>query len=131
MVSPKYFVAVFGKPDPPEKDTVESGVHHPNPGSSPFPTQPGDIMLPYCAGSYPGCEKRVPGVGIVLASDSKVVRYRYLPFARPVPRSILLEAFEADDLRKMGNMRFKAFWLFEISKESFVRSVGERRIDWP
>ena len=28
MKNPTYYVAIFGKPDPPEKDNVESGRYH-------------------------------------------------------------------------------------------------------
>ena len=131
MPSPKYFFALFGEPDPPEKDFIESGVYHLHPNAAPSPAEPGDILLLYCSGRYPECEMTVPGIGIVLNSESKVVRYRYLPFTRPVPRNTLDEAFDAEDLANLHNIRFFQFWLFEISRESFVRSVGEQRIDWP
>lgn len=42
---PKYFISVLGDPKPPHKDTVESGVYHPDPKYAPFLPEPGDILL--------------------------------------------------------------------------------------
>jgi hypothetical protein len=43
MHSPNYFFALFGEPNPPEKDRVESGSYHPHPKAAPFPTKPRNV----------------------------------------------------------------------------------------
>lgn len=46
MTSPKYFFAMFGDPRPPEKDSIESGIYHPDPSiSSQFPTERKDQLF--------------------------------------------------------------------------------------
>jgi hypothetical protein len=45
LTQPRYFEAVFGDPQPPHKDVVESGAYHPNAEDAPFPVAPGDVML--------------------------------------------------------------------------------------
>jgi len=131
MTPPNYFFALFGDPRPPEKDTVESGIYHPDPKFAPFPTKPGDILLLYCAKSYLDHPMEVPGLGIVFHTDDQTVNYRYLPFVEAIPKSKIDQAFEPDDIDKFRKIWLPAFWLFEISKESFVRTVGEQRILWP
>jgi hypothetical protein len=79
MKSPKYFVAVFGDPQQPGKSLVESCQYDPDPKYAPFPTEPGDVMLLYCTGSYPQRYMEVAGVGVVLSADMEWIRYRWLP----------------------------------------------------
>ena len=86
MFSPTYFFALFGDPNPPEKDTIESGLYHPHPDTAPFPTKPGDVLLLYCAASYQKYPLQIPGIGVILKLDEKVINYRYLPFAEPIPK---------------------------------------------
>jgi len=131
MSSPSYFFALFGDPNPPEKDMVESGLYHPHPDTAPFPTKPGDVLLLYCAASYQEHALQIPGIGVTLKSDEKVISYRYLPFAEAIPKYKIDQGFAPDDAGKFKNIRFNRFWLFKISKDSFVRVVGEQRILWP
>jgi hypothetical protein len=84
-----------------------------------------------CTNAYEEHAQTVPGIGIALDSDDQVIRYSYLPFVEPIPKSRLDSGFEADDLYAFNNIRFYRFWLFQISKESFVRTVGEQIIRWP
>lgn len=129
---PRYFFAMFGEPQPPFKDAVESGVYHPDPNTAPFPVTPGDVLLLYCTGSYPRHEMEVPGVGMVIGVDDEAIEYRYLPFVMPIPKHMIDSHFMPDDLQKFGNRRFSTFWLFELSKESFTGTVGSSMtIDWP
>lgn len=74
---------------------------------------------------------RAPGLGIVLRKDSEVIEYRYLPLTQPVAKYRIEREFQADDLAKFKNRRFAAFWLFEISRESFVGAIGGQAIAWP
>jgi len=131
MSSPKYFFAMFGDPGPPEKDTIESGVYHPHPKSAPFPPRPGDILLLYCSGSYSQYPMQVPGLGVVLQVDNETVRYRYLPLSNPVSKERIERGFLPNDVSRFKNRRFYTFWLFEVSRESFVRTVGDQPIVWP
>ncbi len=74
----KYFLSVLGDPKPPDKDNAESGVYHPDPKYSPFPTHPGDILLLYCTSSYVEHAMRVPGIGIVLETRNTEIHYRFV-----------------------------------------------------
>jgi hypothetical protein len=131
MSSPKYFFAMFGDPKPPEKDTVESGIYHPDPKHAPFPTRPGDVLLLYCTARYSEYPMQAPGVGIVLHIDDEIVRYRYLPFSRPILKERIEQGFQPDDAHKFKNRRFAGFWLFEILRASFTEAVGGQAIAWP
>jgi len=131
MSSPKYFFTMFGDPTPPEKDTIESGIYHPDPKHAPFPTKPGDILLLYCTGSYSKYPMQVPGLGIVLHTNDEIVQYRYLPLSQPISKDRIEREFQRSDADKFRNRRFSGFWLFEIWRESFVRALGDRALVWP
>ncbi|MBI3662390.1 MAG: hypothetical protein HY234_04995 [Acidobacteria bacterium] len=131
MNPPKYFVAVFGDPNPPNKDTVESGVYHPDPDCVPFPTRPGDVILLYCTGGYRDYAMASPGIGIVLKSGDQTIQYRYLALSKPIAIHDIKRKFHATDAEKFDNIRFSTFWLFEISRESFVGALGDRTVTWP
>ena len=124
MNSPRCFVCVFGDPQPPGKDLVESGVHHPKLGYA-VHTSPGDILLLYCTGSYPRHPWSVPGIGVVLGIDQESISYRWIPTRQPIPKSQIDAAFEPNDRNKFKNIRFDTHWLFEISlKSRITRSTG-------
>ncbi len=129
MANPQYYIAVFGDPDSPDKDLVESGVYRPS--SDPLPVRTGDILLLYCTGGYKGHEMEVPGIGVALAVDDKAIRYRYLPFLVPISKNDLDRTLDETDLHKFRNIRFNTFRLLEISKTSFARSVASKAIAWP
>lgn len=130
MSKPRYFISVFGKPDPPDKDLIESGIYHPEPKYAPFSPDPGDILLVYCTAGYISHSMVSPGIGIVLGKDSRKIHYRWVPFADAVPRSVIDQRFDPDDLKKLGNIRFSSQWLFEISRDSFSKTVRDRAIQW-
>jgi hypothetical protein len=130
MDSPQYFFAMFGEPIPPAKDTIESGVYHPDSKLAPFPVRPGDILLLYCTENYPQHAMKVPGIGVATHIDDTVIEYRYLQFKESLPKSKLEQAFKSGDLEKFNNRRFSTFWLFELSRESFVATVGQSMIEW-
>jgi hypothetical protein len=79
MNTPKYHIAVFGDPKPPDKDAIESGIYHPDMKFAPFRTDPGDFLLLYCTGSYADHAMSVPGIGVVLKTVGTEIWYRYLP----------------------------------------------------
>ena len=122
---------MFGNPRPPGRDTVESGIYHPHSSTAPFPTQPGDLLLLYCAGGYAEHAMQIPGLGVVLYTTNEVVAYRYLPLSKPISMNKISTSFLPQDLTKFNNRRFNRFWLFEISRASFVATVGIPDIAWP
>jgi hypothetical protein len=130
MSSPKYFVAVFGDPQQPNKSLVESGQYDPDPKYAPFPTRPGDIMVLYCTGGYPQRFMQIPGIGVVLSTDTQWIRYRWLQFKEAIPKSRIDGAFEPQDVEKFKNIRFSSHWLFEISQTSFSRTIADQDVDW-
>ena len=131
MKEPTYYVAIFGNPDPPEKDTVESGKYHLGIRGTDIPGERGDIILLYCTGSYAKHFMRVPGIGILLTKDKKSIYYRYLPLSTPIPKDHIDGSFTEEDKNKFSNIRFDNFWMFKISKESFCNATMNVSINWP
>jgi hypothetical protein len=128
--NPRYFVAIFGDPQAPDKSLVESGKYDPDPRYAPFPTAPGDVMLLYCTNSYTQHSMEIPGVGIVLQTDNEWIKYRYLPLKEAISKEKLDQSFESADAEKFRNIRFSSHWLFEISQLSFSRTVAAQVIAW-
>jgi hypothetical protein len=131
MNPPRYFFAVFGDPKPPNKDTIESGIYHPDPNYAPFPPDPGDMILCYGTLLYSDYPMVVPGIGVVLGKDRLTVQYRYLPFNMQIPKSELNNGFAPEDFNKLKNIRFSSHWLFEVSKTSFLNVTRAIQIEWP
>ncbi len=131
MNSPNYFVAIFGDPQPPGKNAVESGEYHPIAKYTLSQIQTGDLMLLYCTSGYLGYSMKIPGIGVVLNTDGESVKYRWLPFKEPIAESSIHKAFTAPDQEKFGNRRFTSHQLFEISPKSFSGTVVNQQIDWP
>jgi hypothetical protein len=123
----QFYVAVFGDPgNPPEKDPVESGRYVPDPRYAPR-LKPGDLMLLYCTEAYPGFPKQVPGIGEAISADNEaIVTYRWMALDAPIPKAVLDQSFEPDDAESLRNIRFSSKWLFEISEQSFRRTLGDR-----
>jgi hypothetical protein len=131
MNTPTYYVVVFGNPEPPEKARVESGRYHLGIRGTNIPGENGDILLPYCTGSYSEHFMSVPGIGIVISKDNDSIFYRYLPLSKPISKDRIDQSFTAEDRDKFSNIRFDSFWMFAISPESFRKCVGDIPIDWP
>ncbi|MGV7930764.1 MAG: hypothetical protein AB2L13_18005 [Spirochaetota bacterium] len=131
MKKPTYYVAVFGDPDPPEKDTVESGRYHLGISGRSLPGEPGDILLLYCTGNYKGHSCSVPGIGIMLTKDHGTIYYRYLPFVHPISKYTIDNSFIKEDKSKFGNIRFNSHWFFEISRDSFCATIDSVLMSWP
>lgn len=131
MNSPRCFVAVFGDPKPPGKNTVKSGEYHPIAKYTISRTQIGDLMLLYCTSGYSGYSMKVPGIGVVLNTDGESIKYRWLPFKKPIEESWIDQAFTAADRKKFGERRFPDSQLFEISLKSFSDAIANQEIDWP
>lgn len=132
MNSPKYFVAVFGDPQPPDRDLIESGHHyHPKCRAAHQATAVGDVLLLYCTGTYPKRQWTVPGIGVVLGIDENSVIYRLLPLKHPIPKARMDAALEQNDAKSFGQIRFDTYWFFEISAKSFAEIVKNQEINWP
>jgi len=127
MSSPRYFFAIFGDPKPPSKDTVESGIYHPDPKYAPFKPIPGDILLLYSTNSYAEYPKSSPGFGVVRRLDDLIIEYDYNAFPKPIPIRDIRNAFRTDDEAKLGNIRYASHWLFELNKESCCAVKDEVR----
>lgn len=131
MNAPKYYVTVFGDPKPPHKDTIESGIYHPDLKFAPFPTEPGDFLLLYCTMGYSEHPMKVPGIGVVLKITNSEIHYRYLPLTGTISKGELDDKLDPTDKRKLANIRFSSHWLFEISRQSFLDVVADRGVIWP
>jgi hypothetical protein len=131
MRNPKYYVAVFGKPEPPDKDTVDSGRYYLGKRGIDTPGERGDILLLYCTASYADDFMSVPGIGIVLTKNKDSIFYRYLPFSSPISKDKIDKTFTDEDRIKFTNIRFNTYWLFDISHESFCNATKGLFIGWP
>jgi hypothetical protein len=131
MNAPKYYLSVFGDPKPPDKDTIESGIYHPNSKFAPFPTEPGDFLLLYCTAGYSENPMKVPGIGVVLETTNTDIHYRFLPLTNTISRDELDRKFDPTDKKKLSNIRFSSHWLFDISRQSFLKAVADRGVHWP
>ena len=131
MKKPAYYVAVFGKPEPPDKDTVDSGRYYLGIRGSDTPGERGDILLLYCTASLGDNMMSVPGIGIVLTKTKESIFYRYLPFTSPISKDKIDRAFTEEDRKKFTSIRFNTYWLFDISHESFSNATRDISINWP
>ena len=131
MRNPTYYVAIFGNPDLPNKDFVESGRYHLGIRGTTIPGERGDIMLLYCTEGYPGHLMSVPGIGVVLTKTSDSIFYRYLPFVKPITRNDIDMHFMDEDKKKFSGIGCNSCWLFEISRNSFCAAIENSSIEWP
>jgi len=129
MHKAKYFVAVFGDPRV-NKEPVESGIYTPDPHYAPLAVKLGDVMLLYCTVSYAAYPMQIPGTGIALRVNRETIEYRWIPYVDAIPTHVIDVNFEPGDLKQMRDIRFTAGWLFEISKQSFSKTVGDRLTAW-
>jgi hypothetical protein len=131
MKNPSYYVAVFGKPEPPDKDTADSGRFFLGKRGADTPGERGDMLLLYSA---PGPAENVvdsPGMGVVLTKTKEFIYYRYLPFHYPLSKDRIDKAFTDEDRKKLDGIGLNAFWLLDISRESFANATRGVLIDWP
>jgi hypothetical protein len=119
----RYFVVVFGNPYP-DKDKVENeryeaGDHYP-----PFNVARGDLLLLYCTEEYAEYSKSIPGTGRVTEPSETVLEYEWRPLSQPIPRERLRQTFTTEDWEKMFQLGITTRRVFEISKESFSRTIN-------
>jgi hypothetical protein len=131
MKKPTYYVAVFGKPEPPDKDTVDSGRYCLGIRGPDTPGERGDILLLYCTANYAENFMSVPGIGIVLTKTKDSIFYRYLPFASPISKEHIDKNFTDEDRNNLADMKFNTYWIFGISNESFSNATRGVSINWP
>ena len=131
MKKPTFYVAVFGKPEPPDKDTADSGRYHLGIRGTDTPGERGDILLLYCAASDADNFMNAPGIGIVLTKTKDFIFYRYLPFTSPISKDQIDKTFTDEDRKKFTNIKFNTYWIFDISHESFRNATRGLLIDWP
>jgi hypothetical protein len=122
--------AIFGEPGRPGKDPVESGSYTPHSDCATFSTSPGDLLLLYCTGSYPGLEKVSPGFGVVLGSNQVIVSYRYFPFIMPIAKTQIDKCLSPEEAAAFGQIRLPKYWLFKLSRSSFTGVVRDAGINW-
>ena len=77
---------------------MDSGVYNAGEGYPPFSATSGDVLLRYCTEGYSTYQKQVPGIGIVLKAVQNAIHYRWLPFTEPIPKTLINDNFEPDDL---------------------------------
>jgi len=82
MEKPTYYVAVFGKTGPPDKDTVDSGRFPLGIRGTDTPGERGDILLLYRTDSHEDTSSSAQGIGVVLTKNKESIYYRYLPLYR-------------------------------------------------
>lgn len=131
MKKPTYYVAVFGKPELPDKDTADSGRFHLGIRGNDTPGERGDIILLYCADNYSENVMSAPGIGIILTKNKEYIFYRYLPFPSPISKDQIDKTFTDEDREKLAGIRYNTYWLFDISHESFSNATRGVFINWP
>ena len=132
MSKPRYFIAVFGDPQP-DKMPVESGIYTAGPGYPSFTVSPGDVMLLYCTAAYLANSMEIAGLGIVLRIGHNVtefIEYRWIPFAKAISKVDIDRTFEPADRESMQHLGVKARRLFQITEQSFVSAVSDRMPAW-
>lgn len=128
MVKPRCFIAVFGELET-RKGAVESGAYFPNPKHPPTATA-GDVLLLYCTANYPKYHQEAPGLGIVLKSAPDRIEYRWLPFAKPIPRPSISSDLDQQAADRFKQLNFGHNWLIDISLEAFSKIVSNTTIVW-
>lgn len=131
MKKPAYYVAVFGKPEPPDKDTPDSGMFFLGKRGADTPGERGDILLLYSASGPAGSGMYAPGIGIVLTKSKEYIYYRYLPFSSPISKDTLEIALTDDDRKIFSEVGSNKYWLLAISHDSFRNATRDASIVWP
>lgn len=131
MKEPRHFLAVFGKPEQPDKDTVDSGRFYLGQRGADTPGDRGDLMLLYCSATDEEYSMSAPGIGIILTKTKEFIFYRYLPFSLQITKDHIEKTFTGDDSSKLKSVKSNTYWLFDISDESFRKATSGVSIIWP
>ena len=132
--APAYFIAVFGLPHV-STNPVDGGVYPllttivSNSGIG-----PGDVMILYCCGGYPGHDREAPAIGVVTklqvnSVDGRLtdIHYQYLPLSHPIP----LHALKATIPALITVFSRAVYQLQEVPRNCFRAALAGRQIDWP
>jgi len=133
--NPNYFFVLFGEKHA-SAHPVEGGVYPDRKGwkrISNLGMAPGDVLLLYCGGKYPGHKKEAPGVGVVIDIETddgvETIDYQFLPLDQAIPWNPIIKGLPAvtahQPLRYIGN------WVFQLSSASFSMALVGRQIKWP
>lgn len=130
---PKYFIAAFGEKYA-DKHPVNGGRYPLGRLSNRYSyVEKGDVILLYCAQSYPGYDKEAPAIGVVIdaeiGDEGYTLSYAYLPLDRPVQRSTINDNLEPDEQNYFVNPG--ANFIFEVKNTSFRKALTGRKINWP
>jgi len=128
---PNYYRFLFGpkyaKTSPVGGGRYAVGIHYTHLCSM----QPGDQLLLYCAGGYPGYSKMVWGSGKVTqvtpppsGGGRWLVCYTPKKFPKPVSRATMLAVAAPADQTTLSNNNRQ--WIVAVSKQTFdeLRQVG-------
>jgi hypothetical protein len=131
MKNPTYYLAVFGKPEPPDRDTVDSGRFFLGRRGADTPGERGDVMLLCCNAVDAEQGMCATGIGIILTKTKEFIFYRHLPFSSPISKDVLEGAFSTEDRNRFSDIRPNNYWIFDISGESFRSATRGVPIHWP
>ena len=129
----RYYVAVFGEPGLlGGKPPFANGRYPVGSGRWPAEIRPGDVVMVYCTAKFPGYPKMSPGFGVIYRVDTpaKTIYYRFLKFTTPMAISDLRRLFSPGDKPLFDKIRFKNFWLSEITEASFLNVVVVKAVAW-
>ena len=132
--APNYFIAAFGSPHV-ATDPVHGGVY---PLLKTVVTasgvKPGDVMILYCCGGYPGHDREAPAIGVVTklevnSVDGRLtdIHYQYLPLYHSIP----LDTLKATIPALITIFSRAVYQLQRVPKNSFRAALADRQIDWP
>lgn len=133
---PNYFLVAFGGP--------HATAHPVDGGSYPLPKSyisnsgisPGDVLLLYCTGTYPGHYMDVPGIGVVTRVETGGVQeniyYQYFPLCHPIFWGDVSNMIATiPELKDNTNFGLTGNQLRAIGNQSFRAAIAGRQVDWP
>ena len=129
---PRYFFLAFGAVHTAAHPVDGGGYPHRRGFIGSSGVEPGDVMLLYCAGGYPGHDMEAPGIGVVIGTQTggseEAIYYQYFSLDSPVEWDTIKNIPE---LENCTNFTLAGNWLREISNTSFKKAIAGRRIEWP
>jgi hypothetical protein len=119
---------VFGDPEQ-NGDTIESERYEAGEAYPSFTVEPGDLLLLYCTEGYATYARQFPGIGVTVRTKDSLIEYRRIAFSKPIGRASIDDTFDVDDRKKMTELRFNIRRAFQISGDSFARTVARQTIE--
>ena len=118
---------MFGDPSQ-NGDTVQSGRYEAGEGYPAFTVEVGDMLLIYYTGGYEAYPMQFPGIGVAIRADTRLVEYRWIPFAEPLSRKLTDQTFDLEGQERTRQLRFTQRRAFTISSQSFWKTVANQPI---